>query len=121
MNTNQTTERSFSIENGPNKDRLFDSCKYAYDGQVNLPVDFKVALAYTAPKDDPGCCYVLMPITDVSITSIEHEDGSGDKFNLRGYCEADLEITSGSPHYRSYEFKAFYNSKSRKGYISFSK
>ena len=112
----------FNIENGPSRDTLFDSCKYAYSEGANVPVEFSVALRYLAPPDDPGSSYVRMDIEDIRIIEIQHEDGSGHSFNLKGFCNADTKTISGQPNnLEQYRFKAYYNSKSRKGTISFSR
>ncbi len=120
MNTNKTV--TYDIVAGPNKDALFDSCKYACSETSKVVVDFTVALGYTMPKNDPGCAYIKMPITDIKINGIEHEDGSGESFILHGYCRADLNcFTSNKVEYKPYRFEAYYSSKRREGWISFSK
>lgn len=117
MNT-KGEDRSFDIVGGPNKDMLFDACKYAYNKSTKVNVDFSVAAGYSMPVDDPGCACVLLSLSDIMITGIEHEDGSGDKFNLVGYCNAYLE-PFGKPNFKWYDFKAYYNAKNRKGWITF--
>lgn len=113
-------KKHFDIVSGPNKDRLLDAFKYAYDKNVKLDVDFKVALGYTAPKSDPGCACLPMSITDIIISGIEHEDSSGESFNLCGYCRVDLYSPRGvTVAYESYRFRAYYNAKTRKGRIAF--
>lgn len=119
--TKQARKRHYEIEGGPNKDMLFDACKYAYDKHAKIPIDFAVALAYTRPKSDPGCIYIRMKIANIVISGIEHEDGSGESFNLRGYCSADLETISGNATLIPYEFEAYYDSKRRKGHITFTR
>ena len=122
MNTKktETKEKYYDIVAGPNKDALFDSCKYACSKTANLTVDFTVAIGYTRPKSDPGCAYIAMAITDIVIFGIEHEDGSGESFILRGCCRADLNSYGGSNvTYEPYRFKAYYNSKRRNGWIVF--
>jgi hypothetical protein len=122
MNTTKNATRSYGITAGPNKDTLFDACKYAYSDTANVTVNFSVALGYTAPKDDPGCAYIPMPIADIIISEIAHEDGSGESFNLRGYCKAVLDTSFvGDANLEPYRFEAYYNTKRRKGVISFTK
>ena len=120
MDTKKSEGRDFAIVGGPNKDMLFDACKYAYSKSTRVGVEFSVVAGYTTPIDDPGCAYVLMSISDMKITGIEHEDGSGESFNLIGYCRVSLSPL-GNSVLEPYKFNAYYNAKSRKGSISFSK
>lgn len=123
MNTKKTEKikkEHYDIVAGPNKDALFDSCKYAHSKVAKLTIDFTVAIGYTMHKNDPGCAYIAMPITNIRITGIEHEDGSGESFILHGYCEADLHSFGGNNvAYETYRFEAYYNSKHRNGWITF--
>lgn len=117
MNTNH-----YDIVNGPNKDTLFDACKYAYAKNSDITVDFAVAAGYTAPVSSHQAAYIPMSVIDIRICGIEHEDGSGESFNLKGYCSANLS-SSGERGavYKSYGFVAYYNTKKRKGWISFNR
>jgi len=116
-------EKSFAIINGPSKDLLFDACKYAYSKNlVSIEIKLSVAAGYTTPPSNPGCACITMPLTGITICSIEHEDNSGDSFNIRGYCAADPECLTGiSINLKKYYFKAYYCAKNRKGTISFTK
>ncbi len=117
MDTKRTeTTRTYDIVAGPNKDILFDACKYAYNKTAKIAVDFTIAIGYTAPKDAPGCGFIPMTITDITIVGVENEDGSGESFNLHGHCRANLE-----GNLACYQFYAYYDSKSRKGYIDLTK
>ncbi len=110
---------SYDIVAGPNKDLLFDACKYAYDKSCKIDVQFSVASGYTTtPDNDPKCAYVLMDISDIMIAGIDHEDGSGDSFNIHGYCRISHKPTAGFLLLPS-KFVAYYNVKSRKGKITF--
>lgn len=111
--------RQFEIIDGPNKDALFDACKYAYNSDSTIAIDFTVALGYTMPKNHPAAACVPMSITDITIVGIEHEDGSGKSLNLKGYCKADLNSFGTDPNYVSYRFEAYYNTKKREGIITF--
>lgn len=121
MNTNktETKEKHYEIVAGPNKDALFDACKYAYSKTAKLTINFAVAIGHTMPKNDLECAYIPMAITDFKIVGIEHEDGSGESFNLHGYCKADLDSFGGkNVTYKPYKFKAYYSSRNRTGYIT---
>lgn len=91
----------YEILSGPNKDALFDACKYAYDKRVKISIPFR--LSEVCP-------------TEIRITSIVHDDGSGDYFNLAGYCKVD--INEFGVHCFCH-FEAFYNTKNRKGRMRF--
>ncbi len=106
------TESFFDIVAGPNRDTLFDACKYANDKTIRIPIEFIVVPEHYSP----------IYISDIKIVSIEHEDGSGVSFNLRGYCKADLgSLVGNAETCTSYKFKAYYNTKNRSGSITFSK
>lgn len=114
------TKKVYGIIAGPNKDILFDACKYAYSKNSTIKVDFTVVIGYTAPPSDPRSAYIPMKIGDFKIVGITHEDGSGESFLLQGYCKADLSSTGGvSTSYSDYRFKAYYNAKSRRGHVKF--
>lgn len=118
MNTN-TTERLYEIMNGPSRDTLFDACKYAYSKFNKIHVEFTVAAGYTMPKGSPGRAYVSLRLTDIIIAGIAHENGSGESFNLYGYCHADLNSFGGQVTYKNYYFSAYYNTQTRTGTIKF--
>ena len=110
-----TKELSFEVMDGPSKDRLIDAFKYAYDKEARVPVEFSVARGYTAPKDNPGCAYVVLDAKDFRILSLQHEDGSGHSFNIEGYCTANVDGRAK----RFCWFKMYYETKNRKGVITF--
>lgn len=121
MNTKkiEIKERHYKIceiVNGPNKDTLFDACKYAYS-KTTIAIDFGVAAGYTMPRDHPGCAYVPMDMSDVVIRGIEHEDKSGEHFIIHGICKTTLPRSSDSAKF--YKFNAYYDSKTRTGTITF--
>lgn len=109
MNTQD--ERSYEIVNGPNKDTLFDACKYAY-GKTKVIVNFSIVAGYTPSSHTR----IPMLLRDITICGIEHEDGSGESFNLHGHCKVDGAL---STRVRICRFKAYYNARSRKGFITF--
>ena len=106
--------RIFRIIGGPNKDLLFDACKYANARNARFTVRFTVAAGVTDAEDG---AYVPISVKNFVITGIEHEDGSGEKFNIKGFCEADF--NDGTTGFKGYGFKAFYDTKKRLGTISF--
>ena len=65
-----TTTTVVYISKGPASSDFIDALKYAYD--KNNPHTVK----FTSDKNH---------VFEVRITSITHEDGSGKKFNFRGY------------------------------------
>ncbi len=109
----------YEIVAGPNKDLIFDSCKYAYD-DVNLYANFVVAVAYTVPKGAAGRAYIPMAFSEGIVTEIDHEDGTGEKLKLKGYCRVDTKaIAEKDVVLRARGFEAYYNTRTRKGTITF--
>lgn len=101
---------------------IFDACKYAYSKSSHIDVYFSVVTGYTAPPESPECAYVLMDLSEIMIAGIEHEDGTGDKLNLHGYCkinERGFSDALGGIMMRPYRFEAYYDTKERKGMINF--
>lgn len=118
MNTSKSVTNCFSIINGPSKSVLFDSCQYAYSKDVKVHINFAIPQGYSNHSNDATKLYLPMQITDIVITGIQHEDGSGESFNLEGYCKVDIDYhirNDGVCRYQYRRFTAYYNSKSRKG------
>lgn len=120
MNTNQKVESvTHGIVNGPSADRLFNHCRYAYDAKVKIPIHFGIIVGYSLPENNPGCAALGAHSCDLLLTSIEHEDGSGNSFNIGGYCKGFRVGPCDEPEYVGYMVKIYYNSKTRKGQITF--
>ena len=121
MNTKKTVakEKQYEIVSGPCKDALFDACKYAYDKHSRVSIWFSIPVGYTMPPENADAAYVLMKIKNIRLCMIEHEDGSGESFNLHGYCVADLSPVGAKDAYKPYRFKTYYNARTRKGTITF--
>ena len=116
MNTSKSV--AYAIINGPSKSALFDSCKYCYSMDVKVHVNFTISQGYSNHSNDATKLYLPMQITDIAITGIQHEDGSGESFNLEGCCKVDIDYhirNDGVRRYRYRRFSAYYNAKSRKG------
>lgn len=114
MDTNKKMKvlgRGFNIEDGPGRDLLFDAAKYAHDRGTVIPVAFSVATGCT----EDHAAYIKLPMTDVRIEGVAHEDGSGWSFNLTGHAK----VAFGSEAALDYKFSAYYNAKTRRGYIHF--
>ncbi len=122
MNTTKKTSdqaMGFDIVNGPNKHVLFDACKYAYDKSAHVKARFVVALAYTNSEIGRGA-YVPMEIRNTKVYSIQHEDGSGESFNIEGWCEAKIPtVGCGEVVFKDYRVHGCYNTKTRKGFLYF--
>lgn len=120
MSTNQkVNSTTYDILNGPSADRLFDACRYAYDDGVKIPIDFGIAIGYSMPRDDPGCALVGAHSCGLRIAGIEHEDGSGHSFNIKGYCTGFKKGPYSTPLYVNYRVQIYYSTKTRKGKITF--
>lgn len=116
--TSKSVTNRFSIINGPSKSVLFDSCQYCYSKDVKVHIDFAIPQGYSSHSNDAVKLYLPMQITDIAITGIQHEDASGESFNLEGYCKVDIDYhirNDGVCRYQYRRFTAYYNSKSRKG------
>ncbi|MBR2543397.1 hypothetical protein IKF03_02275 [Candidatus Saccharibacteria bacterium] len=112
MNTNG---RRYEIVNGPNKDSILDSFKYAFTKNVDIPLTFEIVIRYLMPPSHPSAgTYMPGEIRNAKIHSVAHEDGSGESFNLSGCCESDDEIQG---IWEPFRFQAYYHTKTRKGYI----
>lgn len=109
----------FDIVDGPNRELLVDSFKYAYDENVRIPLRFSIVLSERNESNDSHV-YVPAKTKAWRITSLQHEDGSGQSFNIEGYCKAYLlpvYPSVGEVAYLSYRFKAYYSTKNRRGQI----
>lgn len=119
MNTSE--KRMWKIVNGPNRDRLFDAMKYAYDDDVRIPINFQVIYGTTMPTVHPACANIYLQMRNIRVASIQHECGSGYSFNIEGYLKTRLdnpcEIIESEMH--EYRFVAYYNADTREGTISF--
>ena len=114
------SERKFEILYGPNRDLLFDACKYAFCGRVVIPIDFSVATGYTAPPNKSGSAYIPAKFKTICLESITHESDTGYVFCLKGTCEADIHPGDWNHlQYKGYAFEAHYDTQSRKGTIQF--
>ena len=105
---------TYGIVDGPSRDMIFDAMKYNYE--TRIPLDFKIIKGSAISEDDQSTPDML-GTRDIEIHTIQHEDGTGFKFNLEGYIDVKIE----SQGYIPRRFKAFYNARSRKGSISFKK
>ena len=123
MNTknDRIYNRTYKIAGGPNRDRLFDAIKYAYDVDTKVPINFQVVYGTTMPTTHPGCANIYLQMRNICVVSIQHECGSGYSFNIEGYLKTRLD----NPHeileseMRDYRFKAYYNADTREGVMSF--
>lgn len=115
MNTNSITGRPYRIHGGPSRDLLIDAFKYAYDDNVEVVLDFGIAAGYTGNPNDDTTAFVKLPAKGFRLTHLSHEDGSGQSFNFSGYCLAG----SANEVLKPYTFGAYFNTKSRKGWITF--
>ena len=119
--TSKSVAFRYVIFNGPSKSVLFDSCLYAYSKNAKVHVNFAVSQGCSNDGNNATKMHLPMQITDIVITGIQHEDGSGESFNLEGYCKVDIDYhirNDGVCRYKYRRFTAYYNAKSRKGTIT---
>ena len=108
----------YDIIDGPSKSSLFDACMYVYNKDAKIAVNFTISQGYSNDTNDATRLYLPLPVTNINITGIEHEDGSGESFILKGYCNADRDYLlrrDNTYRYRYSRFSAYYNAKNRKG------
>ena len=110
------TNRSYEIINGPGAAKLIDAFKYAYDESARVNLQFAIPVGHTMPTGHPGDAYVCADIKNIVLTAIQHEDGPGRSFNLYGLC--DIKEPWGT-EFEAYQFKAYYNARTRNGTIMF--
>lgn len=118
-NTNSgANEKTYRIFDGPSRDRLFDSCKYAWDSCSIVSLLFQVVVESCVCNSigDVSIDRKPLEMRNTTITGIEHKDTSGDIFKLKGYCFARL---YGDPKPLRYDFTAHYNTCNRLGSIFF--
>ena len=117
MNTKSVAYR-YDIINGPSKSALFDACMYVYNKDAKIAVNFTISQGYSNDTNDATKLYLPLPVTNINITGIEHEDGSGESFILKGYCNVDKDYLlrkENTYRYRYSRFSAYYNTGNRKG------
>ena len=96
-------ELHFNIINGPSSHRLIDAFKYAYDRENPHKVSFSMLEGETGPVT-----------RKVTITMLEHEDGSGNSFLFKGHMGI---LPYESRFSTGYKVSGWYNTKTNKGYI----
>jgi hypothetical protein len=127
-----TNMHAFNIENGPSLDRLLDLFKYSYDEAAVIPANFVIAESYTCPLGDPGCAFTILETKDIHIRAISHESGNDYSYELSGWCyvalgerkhaskiENGIYVHSTWRELVSANFSAHYNTRTRKGTITF--
>ena len=113
-----TKKRSYDIMSGPSRAQLIDAFQYQYDNGVKMPIEFQIALAYTRATGGKRGFYPMKTKSDVLLTGIKHEDGSGHSFIIAGYISADARIVKELVVYKRYRFEAYYNAQTRRGRIT---
>lgn len=129
MDTNMHTH---NIENGPSLDRLLDLFKYSYVEAATIPANFVIADSYTCSPSDPGCAFTILETKDIHINTISHESGNDCSYELSGWCHVALgerkhasKIENGIYVHSTWRelvsanFSAYYNTRTRKGTITF--
>ncbi len=112
MSINNSYGKSYESVKGPNRDRLIDAFKYAYDEEnINLGFDVSIGTVTSHQGEVP----LLAKIKKMVVQTIGHEDGSGHSFILKGYVCASLF----GEEEKVYDFDAYYNASTRKGTIRF--
>ena len=101
----------FNIISGPSADRLIDAFKYAY-GENHVRAKFTItgkgANELKTENDIMDC--------SLRIQSLEHEDGSGHSFNMKGAIE-DASAGNTKIPFHNLKFTGYYNAKLRIGHL----
>ena len=79
---------------------------------------FTVIFGFTAGKKDPGRAAMRREITGIQIAGLSHEDGSGESFNIIGFCHDQAFLTSMGEKYDGY-FEGYCRTDTRTGHIVF--
>lgn len=109
------TKVSYSIIDGPDARSLFDACRFVYTKNVYYDVYFKITEYYNEALDGTSCEKKPLLASDFHIVGIEHDNGTGESFRIKGYCNVtENDITE------NYAFVSYYNTQSKKGIILFS-
>ena len=112
--------KTYEIFDGPNREALVSAFQYAYDDNAKISLKFSIALDQHQNKDNDGRIYIAAKAKAWRITLLQHEDGSGQSFNIEGFCKAYLlpaYPSQGEIAYLPYSFKACYSTKTRRGKI----
>ena len=118
MNTSKMKTESFDIISGPSLQTVLDSLKYGTNPRAKIPLDFKIALGYTAPPSEKTAAYVPASIRNIDVRGINREGLSEDSFKIYGVCQADLRMNQKIKFFKVYRFEALYNTRVRKGRIT---
>lgn len=108
-----TKNKTFAIEDGPSASRLFDAVKYAYEENDKIKVGFSVPKSYLGGSQKSPTAYTKLKMGDVKLTGIIHESGNGHSYILHGYC-----IVCEDGENREVPFRAYYDTRARKGSIT---
>ena len=119
MNTNsiKVEKRSFEIIDGPSLHTIVDAFKYADWPNVKIPLDFKVAVTYTAHPSNENAAYIPASIRNINVRGLKREK-LDDTLKISGVCEADIRTNQKIKFFKLYKFEAYYNTKIRKGRIT---
>lgn len=115
------TRVSYIIENGPDRETLFDAFKHLRNKEVNIPIHFTLLENDIEPK------YSRCKTRNVQITGIDHdgeEDSTGHSFVIRGkmdvcfYPEASY-CDSLRANFETHRFDACYDTQTHRGRLMF--
>jgi hypothetical protein len=110
-----STKLHFIITGGPTDYQLVDALKYAYDKDNPHKVVFTMRKSdekHTDNISEPLPSDIRRPVT---ITALEHEDGSGYSFILKGFMSI---LPHESRYSTLYGISGCYNTKTNKGYLN---
>lgn len=103
----------FNIINGPSSSRLIDALEYAYNKENPHQVIFSMKEHDESQPEKDG----ILEQRKVTVTAIEHEDGSGNSFLFKGHMGI-LPLPYTGRFSTLYKISGWYNAKTHKGYIN---
>lgn len=110
------TKISYGIVDGPDARTLFDACRYVYAKNIQYDLNFEIVEYFETTYEDTSYEKLPLVTSNFHIVGIEHDNGSGESFRLKGYCDvAENGFTE------NYGFVSYYNTRTRKGVILFSR
>lgn len=106
-----TNSNSFTIVDGPTKNLIFDSLKYAYSDDEHITMCPTFSIDSKMRVGNVSSQLKVIHKINLKIVGLRHEDGSGHSLIFEGY------ITGGDVKCNKL-VKGYYNARTKKGGIN---